>query len=413
MMSDKRRIAFLCHPYHRGGVTRWMADAAIGAAAMGLEVYFITVEPAKEFVSAGGRERMYDLLSNNTGITLISRKVNFTFEFGTEPYRANVYAALIREKVPEGTAVIVSDDSAVWAAAGSIADKYPMIGVLHGDQEVYYNLAKKYHQQMSICVCVSNRIKDTAIRKFYYLDPNRLYTIPCGINLPEFAPYTKTSEVIKLVFIGRLTDYEKRAADLIAIGTRMHEQGVAFSLDIAGNDEQSKKDFSQRFTEAGIAEAVSFHGWLPAGDVQKLLNTSDILLLTSNSEGMPLVMMEALASGCGFAGTRVSGIEDYEHNPAAAGCVSVYTVGNIAEAVTKIKQLAAVPARTRQTAARKLAETEFSMQVCLERYFKAIGTLKTRIATAQNIGMPSGGKIKSNTLALARYLKMSILPRKK
>ena len=413
-MIEKKKIAFLCHPYHRGGVTRWMADAAISAAGMGLEVFFITVEPAKDFISAGGRERMYDLLTkNNSGVKVISRQVNFTLEYGTEAYRAAVYAHLIREKVPEGVPVIVSDDSAVWAAAGSIADKYPMVGVLHGDQDVYYNYAKKYHQQMSICACVSNRIKETAIRKFYYLDPNKLYTTPCGINLPDFAPASKTGDLIRMTFVGRLTDYEKRAADLVSICGELHRQGIAFHLDIAGNDEGSAKDFTQRFTEAHVAEFVSFHGWLNGQAVQQLLNRTDILLLTSNSEGMPLVMMEALASGCGFTGTRVSGIEDFEHVPAAAECVSVYTVGNIEDAVSKIKKVAAVPSRARQLAARRLAESEFSMEVCLNKYFKAIATLKTRIATAQNISMPTLGVFKSNTLALARYVKMSILPRKK
>ncbi len=412
-MNENRKIAFLCHPYHRGGVTRWMANAAIFAAGAGAEVFFITVEPVKKFFSAGDRESMYELLSGNTaGLRLISSKVNFTFEFGTEAYRASIYSRLMRQHVPLGVPVIVSDDPAVWAAAAGIADKYPMIGVLHGDQDVYYNLAKKYEQQLSICVCVSNRIKQTAERKVIAMATRKLFRIPCGINLPAFAPYEKTTETIRLIFIGRLTDYEKRAADLVSICSLLHQQSIAFHLDIVGNDDDSAKDFTERFTSAGVGDLVSFHGWQNGPAVQQLLNKSDVLLLTSNSEGMPLVMMEALASGCAFTGTRVSGIEDFEHLPAAAKCVMVYKIGDIDDAVLKIKKSTAVPARERQLAARKLAEAEFSMQACVDKYFSTITTMRGTAATARPIWLSVSDRLKSNALALARYIKMSIRSKK-
>ena len=408
-MTENRRIAFLCHPYHRGGVTRWMANAAVCAAGKGVEVFFITVLPEKKFISAGVRETMHELVNNSTsGVRLISEPVNFTFEFGTEAYRASVYSRLISKNVPQGVPVIVSDDPAVWAAAAGIADKYPMVGVLHGDQDQYYNLAKKYQQQLSICVCVSGRIKHKAAQKVPALDQSKLFKIPCGINLPEFAPYEKTNDIIKLIFIGRLTDYEKRAEDLVSICALLHKQGTPFHLDIVGNDEDSARDFSQRFANEGVADRISFHGWQTGQAVQQILNQSDVLLLTSNSEGMPLVMMEALASGCAFTGTRVSGIEDFEDLPAAADCVSVYTVGDIDDAVSKIRKVAAMPARQRQLTARKLAEAEFSMQTCVDKYLSAIATMTGAAPTARPIRLSPLDLLKSKMFAVARYTKVNL-----
>ncbi len=409
-MAKHKRLAFLCHPYHRGGVTRWMADAAIYAAEMGVEVYFVTVEPVRKFKSAGNRERMYDLLQNNTsGVKLISAKVNFTFEFGTEAYRASIYSRLVSEHVPMGTPLIVSDDMAVWAAGAAIADKYPMVGVLHSDDTVYYELAGRYYAQMSVCACVSNRIRNTVIQKYPQIPVQNLHTIPCGIMLPVFAPAAKKDDLIRLIFIGRITDYQKRAEDLISICALLNQQGVAFHLDIAGNSDSSEKDFAARFAAAGVGEFVSFHGWRSQQEIQPLLNQADILLLTSNFEGMPLVMMEALASGCAFTGTRVSGIEDYENFPGGEGCLSVYTVGDIDDAVSKIRKLAAVPIHTRQLAAHKLAEAEFSMQACLDKYFSAVSAICGAAPLARSIRLSAGDKIKSKALALARYMKVSLM----
>ena len=53
-MNAKRQLAFLCHPYHRGGVTRWMVDAAANAASAGHTVWFVTVQPSAEFGLCAG-----------------------------------------------------------------------------------------------------------------------------------------------------------------------------------------------------------------------------------------------------------------------------------------------------------------------------------------------------------------------
>jgi len=188
----------------------------------------------------------------------------------------------------------------------------------------------------------------------------------------------------------------------------VHRQGTLFHLDIVGNSPASAVDFQKSFEENHIGDTVSFHGWLNQKEIQQLLNTSDLLLLTSNSEGMPLVMMEALASGCGFTGTRVSGIEDYENDPRSQACLSVYTVGDIEDAVKKISRVAAVPKPLRQKAARALAESEFSMQVCLANYDKAIDTVVSAPVRQKSIKSGLSDLIYSKAISLARYIKISI-----
>jgi glycosyltransferase involved in cell wall biosynthesis len=409
IMQQHRAIAFVCHPYHRGGVTRWMADAAIHTANSGWKVYFVTVSPRKPFKNAGGRETMQELLAPyKNKLALISEEAGYEFEFGTERYRAYIYSKLLQANVPEGAAVIASDDSATWAAVADVADKYKMIGVLHGDQTYYYDIAGKYAMQLSAAICVSGRTKKTLATKYPSISTDKTFMIPCGIALPKVNRNTNNSGVTRLIFVGRLSDYEKRAYDLVTICSALKGKKVNFRLDIVGNSEESKIEYTVLFDKKGVGENISFHGWQPATKVQKLLSESDILLLTSNSEGMPLVMMEALASGCGFLGTRVSGIEDFEQHRYAEKCFAVYTIGDVMDAANKIVVLSNIPVAERETAAVELATTEFGMEVCMTRYQEAIDKTASVVMKPAKLNMGTIEKMKSRLRAVVRNVKMSL-----
>ena len=407
-MAGNNIVAFLCHPYHRGGVTRWMADAAIAFARKGWEVYFVTVEPTSPFFSGKGRETMLQLLKKvNVPVHIVSTQVGSEFEFGTQRYREFVYKQLLL-KVPKGTPVILSDDAAVWEAATFLHTANPIVGVLHADEEHYYALAEKYFRKVAIFACVSERVKKTILKRIPEINPEVLYTIPCGINLPTIDLGAHNGDVLQLVYVGRVSEYQKRTSDLVKICSLLHRNGKVFHLDIIGDGEE-KIPLENKFKEAGLISMVTFYGWLSQKEVGERLAASDILVLTSDFEGTPVAMMEALAAGCGIVGTRVSGIEDYELQPLAADCYAVFDVGNIDEAVSKINTIASIPASVRIPAARKMAENDFSMDVCLERYAKALASIKpSEQMPVAKVGLPFQSLLYSRAIALARYLKVSV-----
>ncbi len=407
-MAGNNSIAFLCHPYHRGGVTRWMADAAIAFANNEWEVYFVTVDPTSPFFSGKGRETMLQLLQKgNAPVHIVSAKADSEFEFGTRQYREFVYKQLLL-KVPNGIPVILSDDAAVWEAATFLHSTHPVVGVLHADEEHYYALAEKYFREVAIFACVSERVKKTTLQRIPGVNPEVLYTIPCGINLPAVDLDARNGDVLQLVYVGRVSEYQKRTSDLVKICSLLHRNGKVFHLDIIGDGEE-KTSLENKFKEAGLASLVTFYGWLSQKAVGERLAASDILVLTSDFEGTPVAMMEALAAGCGIVGTRVSGIEDYELQPLAADCYAVFDVGNIDEAVSKINAIARIPASVRMHAARKMAENEFSMDVCLERYAKSLASIKPdEQMPVAKVDLPFQSLLYSRVIALARYLKVSV-----
>jgi glycosyltransferase involved in cell wall biosynthesis len=61
---------------------------------------------------------------------------------------------------------------------------------------------------------------------------------------------------------------------------------------------------------SGIADKVTFLGWLPSPEMRDLFAASDVLVLPSRNEGLPMVIVEAMASGLAVISTPVGSIGD-------------------------------------------------------------------------------------------------------
>jgi glycosyltransferase involved in cell wall biosynthesis len=407
-MAETKQIAFLCHPYHRGGVTRWMADAAADYAKKGHKVYFLTLEPAHTFFSGEGRETMLELVAKASAhVHIISIKVGREFEFGTPGYCTYVYQRLLLNLRP-GIPVILSDDSMVWDAAAKLHKSYPIVGVLHADEDYYYNIGKKYFHQLSALACVSKRVSRRILEVLGTHDSSKVYTIPCGINLPAAKEAQRSNNILQLIYVGRITNYQKRVGDLLKIAAMLIKHRVAFHINIVGDGGADKIALEQKVTEEGLADYITFCGWLSQTDVADMLNRSDMLVMTSDFEGTPIAMMEAVASGCGIVGTRVSGIEDYEDDIDAPNCFRVFETGDIESAVAHIISLSQIPVAVRRAAARSMAERNFSMDVCLQKYSKVVACIPSQTYTKSFADLPLSKNIYSRLISTARYLKMRL-----
>ena len=407
--SAQNRIAFLCHPYHRGGVTRWMADAAASYADAGREVYFVTVSPSQPFHSGKKAETMMSLLEPfKQKIKVISRRVTRLFELGTPEYRVSLYCDLLQANVPAGIPIITSDDSDVWQAAAKMKKSYPFVAGLHGDEPKYYSNALKYRYDTDVFVCVSQRIAKKLKEQLAPEDHKKVFVIPCGIHLPEFRPDLDPDRKPALAYLGRIAEYQKRVSDLFGLASTLHKNNISFTLTIIGDGGKDKDNLVARIQQSEVRDLVTFTGWKSKSEVQDLLRHTDILVLTSDFDGTPVSMMEALANGCAFAGTRVSGIEDYENDPLAADCFRIFDVGNLEEAAVKIAGLSKIDKQKRAESARKLAVQEFEMSICLQRYDKAISLVSRIFEPPDAMRLSPGKVLQSRLLYWRRSLQLAI-----
>ena len=362
-------IAFAAQPYHRGGVTRWMVDAAVEWARRGERVWFVCPSPAHEFHNAGPQPRLNTLLDRadpHHRIQRVSPSVGSAYEWGTEQYRASVMLRALRHAIPPTATVILSDDPAIWRVGRAAAGAYRVIGVLHADDEHYYHLAARDGHALAAVVCVSSRIAKNASERLGW-PPERLHRIPCGITLSPRPVRSPQCVVPRLIWVGRVDQRQKRVLDLPRILMAISELGIEATLDVVG-DGPDRALLEDHVKSSRLGDSVRWHGWSSSEAIQRLLEAADVLLLPSNFEGMPIAVMEALAAGCGVVASQVSGLEDYVGHPLGSLCYRTHAPGDIPSAARCVADLLQVPAVERARSARYFAEAEFSIERCVDRY---------------------------------------------
>jgi colanic acid/amylovoran biosynthesis glycosyltransferase len=144
-----------------------------------------------------------------------------------------------------------------------------------------------------------------------------VHVIRCGIDLTayRFRPRApRRTGRLRLLCVAGLKDYKGHRILLEALSTDDPELG-RIDLDIAG-DGPEREALEDLVGTLGLADRVRFHGALPEPEVTSLLERADLFVLPSivtpdgTSEGLPVVLMEALAAGVPAVAPRVSGVPE-------------------------------------------------------------------------------------------------------
>ncbi|HEY5792078.1 MAG TPA: glycosyltransferase family 4 protein [Chthoniobacterales bacterium] len=124
--------------------------------------------------------------------------------------------------------------------------------------------------------------------------------IPNGIPLPP-PPEPRRHQPPRILWVGRLSVQKNpRLAleSLAALGD------LPWELHVVG-DGPLRGELEDQSARLHLAERVTFHGWEDSPRVAELMRSSDLLLMTSLSEGFPMVVVEALAHGLPVAATDI------------------------------------------------------------------------------------------------------------
>lgn len=142
-------------------------------------------------------------------------------------------------------------------------------------------------------------------------------------NLFDFKDFSRQSleKKYELIYVG-LLNYYKRVDILIDVVHRLVYEGKMESLKVAIVGEGKLKDKSIRYAlDKGLAKHIDF---LPPGNkeyLNHLLNQSKIFVMTSQGEGLPMVIVEAMSCGLPVVVFRDADISDVaRHNYNALLC---------------------------------------------------------------------------------------------
>lgn len=116
----------------------------------------------------------------------------------------------------------------------------------------------------------------------------------------------QNNQKIQLISIGRLSK-QKNHKNLLKAFSIVHKENPNITLLVVG-DGNLRQDLEKYKDELKLTDNVVFTG--AREDIPKLLADSDIFVMSSDYEGLPLTMLEAMASGLPIISTDVGGIKD-------------------------------------------------------------------------------------------------------
>lgn len=165
---------------------------------------------------------------------------------------------------------------------------------------------------------------------------SKFHVLRCGVDLSKLtyrAPLSSTSE-LNVLAVGRLSA-EKGFALLLDAVARLRGEGIVVSLRLVG-DGPLRTALEDAALAAGIAPAVTFTGELPPEEVRQELRRADIFCLPSFSEGLPVSIMEAMATGVPVVTTWIAGIPELAENGVTALTVPPARADALAEALRRL-----------------------------------------------------------------------------
>jgi colanic acid/amylovoran biosynthesis glycosyltransferase len=176
----------------------------------------------------------------------------------------------------------------------------------------------------------------------------KLIHVPLGIDAQEFAPNKSTPRKgqgtapspPRLLCVGRLAPEKGQSLLLEAIASLAAAKCPTHLLFIG--DGPDRKFLEHRAAELGLASSVEFAGWVDQARLMAEYARTDLFVLPSLAEGIPMVLMEAMAMQIACVAPCITGIPELIEDGADG---VLYTVGDAQDLSRKMLSLLQSPER--------------------------------------------------------------------
>ncbi len=258
-------------------------------------------------------------------------------------------------------------------AARSARVKHVVSGIRVAERRgKWYHLVDRWTDRwVSKHVCVSRAVRDFTLR-MTRIPAEKMVVIPNGVDLSRFSdalpipreslPACNEQDLLAL-FVGRL-DPQKGVFDLLNLAQNLKESLPHLKWLIAGEG-VLKQEMENRIEKMNLNDRVHLLG--RRDDVAQLMRTADLFVFPSRWEGMPNVILEAMAARVPVVSYDVEGIQELLSDQQSG---LIVPGGNITEMARAIASLATSLER-RQHYAEKAFEKvrdQFSWEQTVSQY---------------------------------------------
>lgn len=163
--------------------------------------------------------------------------------------------------------------------------------------------------------------------------------VHCGIEPAKFAnPVSVPTGSLRLASIGRFVE-QKGQMILVQAMAELVQHAPDVRLSLIGDGEM-RVDLEAAIVAHGLQDNITLTGWLSEADVRAELAASHALVLPSFAEGLPMVVMEAMAAARPVITTYVAGSPELVQEGETGWLVPAGDVGAL---VTAMLELADTP----------------------------------------------------------------------
>lgn len=185
---------------------------------------------------------------------------------------------------------------------------------MHGPTEFAdvsgFDLAGKV-EDAAFVICISDFCRSQLMALVDPVHWAKLLVVHCGIDLSQFEPVERAPRrgaPLRVLCVGRLVP-EKGQSVLLDALARLRDAGTAVEVTLVA-DGPCRAALERQADELGVAGAVTFTGNVGQDEIADRYREADVFCLPSFAEGVPTVLMEAMATGLPVVSTSIAGIPE-------------------------------------------------------------------------------------------------------
>jgi len=221
-------------------------------------------------------------------------------------------------------------DTNLWGLALALTGRCKVVITIHNnkflrgtEKKSFRNFVKlkAYRMMFRRCaaiVAVSGEVKKSLLSTLGVADRDagRVVVVDNGVPVPDPLPEAAKTELREkygigreefwIVAAGRLTE-AKNFQCLVAASAALKAQGLPIRI-LIGGEGHLRTDLERQIAELGVEDVVDLPGNLY--DLGDVMQAADLLAMPSRWEGLPMVLLEAMARRLPVVGTRINGLVD-------------------------------------------------------------------------------------------------------
>ncbi|HWD76101.1 MAG TPA: glycosyltransferase [Solirubrobacteraceae bacterium] len=226
-----------------------------------------------------------------------------------------------------------ADDGVTWS--------FTMHGPTEFDDVSRFALAEKI-RSAAFVACISDYCRAQMMRLVEPSQWDKLTIVRCGLDAEHLTAVppspAEPGRPLRVLTIGRLVP-DKGQMLLLRAVAQLRDAGVAVTLTLIG-DGPDRAALERATRRLNLEACVEFTGSLGQSDVAERFQSADVFCLPSFAEGLPVVLMEAMARGLPVIATRIAGVAELVEDGVSGALVPAARVD---ELVTALRRLADEP----------------------------------------------------------------------